>query len=90
MPKVTTLSDSRKKAVKARIREHGKESVVHVFEIAGRSSFLNGDNDRGWMANFDWLFKPTNFVKVLDRCYSEKKIESQPTTILKTEKPEVW
>jgi len=88
MPRVTTLSDSRKKSIKARIREHGKESVVRMFEIAGSSSFLNGDNDRGWMANFDWLFKPTNFVKVIDGCYPDKKNKQQSTTVSKNQRCE--
>lgn len=25
-----------------------------------------GENDRGWRADLDWIFKPTNFIKILE------------------------
>jgi hypothetical protein len=72
LPAVTTLSDSRKKAIKARVKEHGKQKVAEMMERAGKSKFLTGANDRHWKANLDWLFKPSNFVKILDGCYDQK------------------
>lgn len=45
-----------------------------VFEKATTSSFLNGNNKRGFTASFDWVIKsPNNFLKVLEGNYSDKK-----------------
>ena len=39
----------------------------------GKSSFLNGDNDRGWTASIDWLIKPENRLKVLEGKYDNRQ-----------------
>jgi len=44
-----------------------------MIDQAGRSSFLRGDNSRGFIATFDWCFKPKNFVKVLEGNYIDEK-----------------
>ena len=73
MPGVKVLSKSRKRAISARVKEHGKTLVAEMLKKAGESQFLNGDNDRNWTANLDWLFNPTNFAKVIDGCYQAKQ-----------------
>jgi hypothetical protein len=80
MPAVKTLNTSRKRAVNARVKEHGKLLVLEALELAGKSPFLNGDNDRNWKANFDWIFNPTNFAKILDGCYPEKAEKEEKLT----------
>ena len=41
------------------------------------SKFLTGDNDRGWVAKFDWLMaNDTNIVKVLEGNYKNSKVKS--------------
>ena len=57
-------------AIQARARENGKESLMEVIKQAAKSDFLNGRNDRGWVADFDWLMRPNNFVKVLEGNYN--------------------
>lgn len=69
IPSIKQLSDARKKTLKARAREYGKEALVKVFQKAAVSDFLNGKNDRSFTASFDWLLKPTNFPKVLEGNY---------------------
>lgn len=66
IPTIKQLSDARKKMLKARVRESGKEALVSVFKKAAVSDFLNGKNNRNFIASFDWLLKPTNFPKVLE------------------------
>ena len=73
MPEIKILTDQRKKAINARIKEHGKETIKQVLEIAGRSDFLNGGNDKKWKANFDWIMKPLNFVKIMEGNYNNNK-----------------
>ena len=41
--------------------------------IVKDSPFLMGHNDRGWTADLEWLVRPTNFAKVLDGKYVEKR-----------------
>lgn len=66
---VRSIERQRAQAVSARCREYGKEAVRDVVRKAVMSDFLNGKNDRAWVASFDWLMKPNNFQKVLEGNY---------------------
>lgn len=77
IPSIKQLSDARKKTLKARAREYGKEALVKVFQKAAVSDFLNGKNDRSFTASFDWLLKPTNFPKVLEGNY-DNPVKDKP------------
>jgi len=70
MPTALTLNDSRKSAIKSRIKKYGREAITTVFRYASQEKFYNGDNDRGWRADFDWLIGPKNFVRMLERAKS--------------------
>ena len=74
---IKILTDKRRAAVSARLREHGREAVFNVIRAAGRSSFLAGQNTRGWTADFDWIFRPENFVKVSEGKYENKEKSQQ-------------
>ena len=69
LPAVSTLTDKRKSAIRARISEHGIDSVQRVFDNVFKSPFLLGCNNRNWKCNFDWIFAPTNFLKILEGNY---------------------
>lgn len=71
-PSVRSLSDARRKAIKARLKSYTMEDFRTVFENAEASSFLKGSNDRNWSANFDWLIKDSNMAKVLEGNYADK------------------
>lgn len=71
-PAVRSLSDARKKAIKARLNTYSVEDFKTMFEKAEASSFLKGSNDRNWTATFDWLIKDANMAKVLDGNYDDK------------------
>ena len=71
-PSIRTLSDSRRKAIKARLNTYSFEDFKTVFENAEASSFLKGSNDRNWTATFDWLIKDANMAKVLEGNYADK------------------
>lgn len=71
-PRLKTLSDSRKKAIKARLRVYTLEDFKTLFEKAEASNFLKGSNERNWSANFDWLIKDNNMAKVLEGNYDNK------------------
>lgn len=70
LPKCQSVSESRKRAIRARFRSGSRlKDFRLLFEKAQASRFLSGDNPRGWQANFDWLIKDTNMVKVLEGTY---------------------
>ena len=71
-PRLTKLSDARKKAIKARFNTYSLEDFQKLFEMAEGSSFLKGQNSRNWSANFDWMMKDANFAKILDGNYQDR------------------
>jgi predicted phage replisome organizer len=74
-PRLTTLSEARKKAIKARLNKYSLEDLQRVFDLAEASDFLKGNNARNWSATFDWLMKDTNIAKVLDGNYNNKSTQ---------------
>lgn len=77
MPQVRSITPKRKAAILAREKEHGKNAIIQVIDNATGSSFLNGDNNRGFVASFDWIFRPNNFPKVLEGNYGRRTIRGQ-------------
>ena len=72
-PRLTKLSETRKKAIKARLHSYSIEDFKTLFKKAEASSFLKGANNRNWTASFDWLIKDSNMAKVLDGNYDDNK-----------------
>ena len=70
LPKIREMTSARKKTIKA---WGSIEEITEVFIKAGKSDFLNGDNDRKWKADFDWVIKPTNRVKILEGKYTKNE-----------------
>ena len=68
IPQVRSIPANSKRAafVRARLKEHGKEALAKVVQNAAKLSFYNGGGARGWVADFDWLFRPSNFLRVLE------------------------
>jgi hypothetical protein len=67
------LGAARQKSVKARIAEHGNKTFVETVQRAAASDFLKGQNARGFTATFDWIIKPTNFIKIRDGNYDNDR-----------------
>lgn len=80
LPRCTAMSDSRKKAIRARMSSgYTTDDFQRLFEMAADSPFLCGAGDRDWRATFDWLIKDANMAKVLDGNYSNKRSPSTPS-----------
>ncbi|WP_145953280.1 hypothetical protein [Chryseobacterium indologenes] len=73
LPRVQVLSDKRKTSLKMRLKEHGEDNVLRVIEMAGESRFLSGENHKNWTADFDWIFNPTNFIKIMEGNYKNRE-----------------
>ena len=68
IPQVRSIPPKSQRAayVRARLKEYGKEALAAVVQNAAKLSFYNGGGARGWVADFDWLFRPANFLRVLE------------------------
>ncbi len=75
IPRAKNITGQRLILLKARIREYGKEGVADVIRKAARSNFLNGGGSKGFKADFTWMMRPENFLKIL-----EGKFDNNPTT----------
>ena len=71
-PKVTSLSEARKKAIRARMRKYKVEDFDRLFRMTEGSDFLKGANGKNWSATFDWLISDKNMAKVLDGNYNNR------------------
>jgi phage replication O-like protein O len=73
-PKLRSLSNQRKKHISARWKQHKDISVFQeLFIKAEASDFMKGYNDRAWKADFDWMMNETNFAKILEGKYDNKR-----------------
>ena len=72
LPKYKSLTTIRKSHVKARLYDYGIEEVKRTLKLANESKYLNSGNK--WF-NFDWIFKPSNFVKISEGRYNEDEEE---------------
>ena len=73
LPSVKTMSEARKKAIRARLNSYTIEDMTEAFKKAEASDFLKGKNNRNWQANFDWILKDANMAKILDGNYDNKE-----------------
>lgn len=65
-PKITIVSEERRKLIRARIKQYGKEAFAKAIQNAVTSEFLNSRSGFG----FDWIIRPRNFPKVLEGNYN--------------------
>jgi hypothetical protein len=78
LPKIISIDKARKATVKARLKEYSLEQVEEMFRKAEKSDFLTGriksKGERPFKASFDWLMKPSNFIKVLEGNYDNREV----------------
>lgn len=71
LPKVIKLDDERRAKIRARISEFSRADVLKVFDTVLQRPFLLGHNDRNWRADFDFIFSPKGFRKILEGGYRD-------------------
>lgn len=69
LPEVSKLTADRERNLRARLKDHGLSGWNAALQNLGEMPFCLGKNDRGWRVTFDWLLKPVNLNKVLERVY---------------------
>jgi len=80
LPKVTALTDKRRAKIRLRWLERPNlEYWRLVIRRVAASKFCQGQSDRGWIADFDWLIaNDTNHVKVMEGKYDNKPAYGVP------------
>ena len=74
IPKVVSMSPLRRKKLLLRRKSPDwDDRIGEVLEKINKSNFCNGENDRGWVATFDWLLaNDDNLLKVLEGKYDNR------------------
>jgi hypothetical protein len=70
-PTVRRLSDPRKSALRARLREEGLDGWAAAISRARASPYL-GRDPPAWFT-FDWIAKPANFLKLIEGNYDRNR-----------------
>ena len=67
------LTPSRIEKIKSRLSERPQHEWETIFVKVAASRFCGGQNDRGWVASFDWIIKNAeNGLKVLEGKYDNR------------------
>lgn len=74
LPRVTKVTDGRERAVFQRVKEYGADIVAKVIDMAACNSFLNGSGSKSFVASFDWIMRPSNFIKIYEGNYEHNNI----------------
>jgi len=77
LPKVFKSNLNRNKKAATRFSEHSEGEWVDIIKRIANSQFCNGQNDRGWKADFEFLIKPDTALKAIEGTYDNRKIISQ-------------
>ena len=72
LPKCIKQTDNRDKAISKIVKKFSLEDIKTVFTKANDSAFLTGKNDRGWIANIDFLLREDKFISTLEGKYDGK------------------
>lgn len=73
LPAAKVLSSERRRALKARIKEHGLDGVLEAVKKIHASPHCRGQNDRAWKADFEFLLQAKSCRRAREGGY-----DSQP------------
>lgn len=75
-PAVKEFTKARAAKCRVRLQERSLDEWRVVFQRVKESPFCQGDNDRGWRADFDWITKSQETAaRVLEGKYSNNKVK---------------
>lgn len=84
LPKCAKVTDGRKKHVKARLKDFGRDAIKQAFIKAEASDFLSGRSARSsdhsnWKCNFDWIVgSAEHMAKILEGQYDNRGKPNSP------------
>jgi len=66
LPKVQAVSSKRKTLIAKIQKTFSDEDIKQVFEKVQKIPFMTGDNERKWVASFDYVMREDSFIKILE------------------------
>lgn len=79
LPEIKKMSDARKKRILVLEKQYGKDLIMICINKTRDSPFLQGQNKANWIASFDWIFTPANFLKIIEDNYEKRSNTSERT-----------
>lgn len=80
LSRIKYLTPERKQRLKNLLSKYSIEQIERAFEKAQSSAFLrgecNGSGHESWKADFDFIIKPKNFIRIIEGAYDAR---GQPT-----------
>jgi hypothetical protein len=67
LPKCVLLNDNRNKQLRLLLKDLSIEQIEKVFIYANNDKFYTGNNDRKWKADFDYLIKNVNALRIYEK-----------------------
>jgi hypothetical protein len=78
LPKINSITPKRKKTITSWLKEEPDLNILAFFKKVNESDFLNGLK-ADWRADFDWIIKPENRVKIIEGNYNNIKSKNNNT-----------
>ena len=72
LPVVAKLTEDRKRKIRSGLKRNSLDEWRAAFQALRRSQFCQGDNQRGWRADFDFLLQPKSFTRLIEGYYDGK------------------
>lgn len=71
IPPVRVLNPKRKEQFNRCLKQFGRDMIRQAVQMAAKCKFLNGDNDRGWRADFDFIFNINKLPRIVEGFYDK-------------------
>lgn len=80
LPSIKEITKARESAINGRWKQLNSsiDGCITFFNAVEKSNWLSGRNEKGWKASFDWIFKPTNFTKIIEGNFINKETPPAP------------
>ena len=73
LPQVQKITEKREKIIDKFLKEFTVEDFKNICSLANNNSFLTGENERHWKADFDFLMRTDKATSVLEGKYSNTR-----------------
>lgn len=69
LPTASKLTEARRRKLAIRLKDHGLDGWREALVKLAANRWMHGENDRGWRADFDFLLRPSSFIRLIEGGY---------------------
>jgi len=81
LPRAVAINSKRKSLIRSIWRDNPNiEFFIKLFTKVKDIPFLMGDNDKGWMADLDFILRPDKVTKIIEGSYKSSKNKKDGST----------